>query len=145
MIRTRTNDGTGASRRRATALRIGYRPIRLTSEVMMACSNCGYDGHESNGDWKFCTDALRARIAELELMISDEPRNKTLLPPHAQRLWEVCVLLSEKAEFKFMFRYELGLEEEITRLRGLFKRLNDGFGLHPKAQELVDEALTVKV
>lgn len=64
--------------------------------------------------------ALIAEVRRLRHIISEKP---DIAPPirgeaieRFQRLWEACVGLVEKADFKALFRYALGLEEEIQAL-----------------------------
>lgn len=73
----------------------------------ISISPCERERHDSE------IEDAAARISELERLISEEPRNKTSLPPFAQRLWESCVSLSEKTEFKNIIRHIEGLEKRI--------------------------------
>lgn len=52
-------------------------------------------------------------IDRLRHLISDEPYNLTMLPGWAQRLWESCVRLSDKAEFKYILRHIENLENRL--------------------------------
>ena len=57
--------------------------------------------------------AMKACEAEL----AGEPECKTALLPEFQRLWEACVGLSEKADFKAVFRHLERLEADLASAR----------------------------
>lgn len=68
---------------------------------------------------------LKERIAELEAenvrltqLLSEDPRidTKGTWPPEIQRLWEACIRLVDKAEFKVLFRYAEKLEAELANI-----------------------------
>ena len=56
-------------------------------------------------------------IFRLKQLISDEPECLSLAPAQFQRMWESCITLDEKAEFKFVFRYLHQLENEIKAIK----------------------------
>lgn len=71
---------------------------------------------------------LRKLLAEREAAINEEPKNKTLLPAFAQKLWESMLILSDyrdKAAIKTLFNYVQQVEgklkdcERTTRLKTL--------------------------
>jgi hypothetical protein len=57
---------------------------------------------------------MSIEIGELHRMISDEPKNLTLLPAVFQRFWECCVNLMEKSDFKFLVRYIESGEKQLS-------------------------------
>lgn len=66
-------------------------------------------------------DDFLEEFARLEHIISEKPDIKPPIPGEAieqfQRLWEACVGLSEKADFKVLFGYAARLEKEIEALK----------------------------
>lgn len=67
------------------------------------------------------TIELEQQNARLTQMISEEPRTKTALPDEFQRLWQACLTLAEKAEFKACFRYLEKLEKQLAERDGLIR------------------------
>lgn len=65
----------------------------------------------------------REELAAANQLISDEPRTKTQLPPFAQRLWEACNTLIEKAEFKYVFRHLEEVEQQLAAVTARADRL----------------------
>lgn len=64
---------------------------------------------------------LEQQNARLTQIISEEPRTKTALPDEFQRLWQACLTLAEKAEFKACFRYLEKLEKQLAERDGLIR------------------------
>lgn len=95
------------------------------------CSTCG--GTTINYGCLNCItaerDELKTKVERLEHMISERPHFKPPIPGEAievfQRVWEACIGLAEKADFKVIFNYahktELKLKacrEALEKIRG---------------------------
>lgn len=88
---------------------------------------------EELGKWSRKAGRLEAQLADreerlekLSEAVNEAPRNKTDMPPEFQRLWESCVRLSSKAEFKHVFRH---LERLEAKLKDREERLERVLGL----------------
>jgi len=68
-------------------------------------------------------DRLKEEVSHLERTILEKPDIKPPIPGEAiekfQRLWEACVGLAEKADFKAIFNYAWKLEQEAQSLRDI--------------------------
>lgn len=64
---------------------------------------------------------LVKEIERLERMVNGKPDFTPPLPGEGiqifQRLWEACIGLSEKADFKAVFNYTWSLEKELRKLK----------------------------
>lgn len=94
-------------------------PIEGTCEV---CGSISYD----YGCLNCITqerDNLKQEVARLEAVINGKPDIKPPIPGEAiekfQRLWEACVGLAEKADFKAILNYAWKLEQEAHSLRDM--------------------------
>jgi flavorubredoxin len=59
---------------------------------------------------------LQQSLAEAEHLINETPTCNTLVPPWFQRLWEACVNLVDKADFKILWKHMQWQEGEIQKL-----------------------------
>lgn len=70
-------------------------------------------------------DNLKQEVARLEHVIIEKPEIKPPISSEAveqfQRLWEACVGLSEKADFKAILNYAWRLEQEAHSLRDMLE------------------------
>lgn len=74
-------------------------------------------------------DRLKEEITHLERMILEKPDFKPPIPEEAiekfQRIWEACVGLAEKADFKVIFNYAHKTELKFKACREALENIRD--------------------
>jgi hypothetical protein len=85
---------------------------------------------------------LEKRLAEAERLIEERPRaSGALVPAKFQRLWEACIHLSEKADFKVLFNHATQCEKHVTTLRDALTGLKPACEHLREAQTALSEAM----
>lgn len=97
-------------------------------------------------------DKLKEEVARLEHMISEKPDIKPPIPGEEvekfQRLWEACVGLAEKADFKYVLGYAHKTELKFKACREALEKIRDirikdceGEAAMADAERIANEAL----
>lgn len=88
--------------------------IQMWGEGTINCTPAEWDNRTTAENAVWLLLRLEEERDELVRLLSEEPRTKTLLPPEFQQLWEACLELADKAQFKFVFRYLGRVERKLA-------------------------------